>query len=68
MGNILSLEDKALPVRFFANQRIEPINRYTYDSLYQLIEATGWEAGSANRGPAHLEDPAAVANYRQTYR
>ncbi|WP_213152723.1 RHS repeat domain-containing protein [Pseudomonas carnis] len=68
VGNILSLEDKALPVRFFANQRIEPINRYTYDSLYQLIEATGWEAGSANRGPAHLEDPAAVANYRQTYR
>ncbi|MGN8101522.1 RHS repeat domain-containing protein, partial [Pseudomonas sp. 22072] len=68
VGNILSLEDKALPVRFFANQRIEPINRYTYDSLYQLIEATGWEGGSANRGPAHLEDPAAVANYRQTYR
>ncbi len=68
VGNILSLEDKALPVRFYANQRIEPINRYTYDSLYQLIEATGWEAGSANRGPAHIEDPAAVANYRQTYR
>ncbi|CRM45496.1 RHS repeat-associated core domain protein [Pseudomonas sp. 31 R 17] len=68
VGNILSIEDKALPVRFYANQRIEPINRYTYDSLYQLIEATGWEAGSANRGPAHIEDPAAVANYRQTYR
>lgn len=68
VGNILSIEDKALAVRFFANQRIEPINRYTYDSLYQLIEATGWEAGSDNRGPAHLEDPRAVANYRQTYR
>ncbi|MEX5593615.1 RHS repeat domain-containing protein [Pseudomonas orientalis] len=68
VGNILSLEDKALPVRFFGNQRIEPISRYTYDSLYQLIEATGWEAGSANRGPAQQEDPAAAANYRQTYR
>ncbi|WP_460131348.1 RHS repeat domain-containing protein [Pseudomonas sp. S1_E04] len=68
VGNILSLEDKALPTRYFANQRIEPINRYVYDSLYQLIEATGWEAGTQNRGPAHLEDPAAVANYRQTYR
>lgn len=68
VGNILNIEDKALPVRFFANQCIEPIKRYTYDSLYQLIEATGWEAGSENRGPAQLEDPNAVANYRQTYR
>lgn len=68
VGNILSIEDKALPTRYFANQRVEPINRYVYDSLYQLIEATGWEAGSQNRGPAHLEDPAAVANYRQAYR
>lgn len=66
-GNILSIEDKALPMRFFANQCIEPIKRYVYDSLYQLTEATGWEAGSASRGPAHLEDPCAVANYRQTY-
>lgn len=68
VGNILSIEDKALPVRYFANQRIEPINRYGYDSLYQLIEATGWEAGSANKGPSSIEDPQAVANYRQTYR
>ncbi|WP_321837521.1 RHS repeat-associated core domain-containing protein [Pseudomonas kulmbachensis] len=68
VGNILSIEDKALPVRFFANQRIEPINRYTYDSLYQLIEATGWESGSDNQGPDQIEDPQAVANYRQTYR
>lgn len=68
VGNILSIEDKALPVRFFANQRVEPVKRYTYDSLYQLIEATGWEAGSDNRGPAHLEDARAVAEYRQLYR
>lgn len=68
VGNILSIEDKALPIRYFANQRIEPINRYGYDSLYQLIEATGWEAGSANKGPSSIEDPQAVANYRQTYR
>ena len=67
VGNILSIDDQALPARFFANQRIEPVNRYVYDSLYQLIEARGWEAGSANRGPDHLEDPKAVANYRQTY-
>ncbi|WP_083236342.1 RHS repeat domain-containing protein [Pseudomonas sp. S3E12] len=68
VGNILSIEDKALPVRFFANQRIESITRYIYDSLSQLIAATGWETGSDNRGPAHREAPRAVANYRQAYR
>jgi insecticidal toxin complex protein TccC len=70
MGNVLSIEDKALPERYFANQRIEPISRFIYDSLSQLIEAFGWEAGSANQGPASVgrADPAAVSNYHQTYR
>jgi insecticidal toxin complex protein TccC len=68
VGNVLSIEDAALPIRFFANQRIEPINRYRYDSLYQLIEANGWEAGAANRGPSSSADAAAVGNYHQTYR
>lgn len=61
-GNVLSIEDKALPVRYFANQRIEPISRFTYDSLYQLSEASGWEAGAGDGGPT------AIANYWQTYR
>ncbi|WP_242485117.1 RHS repeat domain-containing protein [Pseudomonas sp. TH39(2020)] len=69
MGNVLSIEDKALPVRYFANQRIEPISRFNYDSLYQLIEAFGWEAGGPNQGPESVgrADPAAVSNYHQTY-
>jgi len=69
MGNVLSIEDKAQPVRYFANQRIDPISRFVYDSLYQLIEAFGWEAGGPNQGPQSVgrTDPAAVANYRQTY-
>jgi insecticidal toxin complex protein TccC len=70
MGNVSSIEDKAMPVRYFANQRIEPVSRFTYDSFYQLIEATGWEAGVASQGPASVGrfDPAAFSNYRQTYR
>ncbi|WP_339100516.1 RHS repeat-associated core domain-containing protein [Pseudomonas atacamensis] len=62
MGNVLSIEDQALPVRWFANQRVEPVSRYRYDSLCQLIHATGWEAGAAGGGPT------AVANYSQSYR
>ena len=69
VGNVLSIEDAALPIRYFANQRVEPVKSYIYDSLYQLIRATGWEAGSSNRGPDfnRFEDPSAVANYQQTY-
>ncbi|KPU61878.1 RHS repeat-associated core domain protein [Pseudomonas fluorescens] len=69
VGNVLSIEDAALPIRHFANQRIEPVNRYAYDSLSQLIEATGWEAGGPNKGPqfSPLDDPVPRANYRQTY-
>lgn len=62
MGNVTSIEDQALPVRWFANQRIEPVSRYRYDSLYQLSHATGWEAGVGGGGPT------AVANYSQNYR
>ena len=69
VGNVLSIEDGALPIRYFANQRIEPINSYGYDSLSQLVEARGWEAGTVNKGPqfSTLDDPAPRTNYRQTY-
>jgi RHS repeat-associated protein len=70
VGNVLSIEDAALPIRYFANQRIEPTSHYRYDSFSQLIEATGWEAGGSNKGPqfATFDDPAACANFRQQYR
>jgi len=69
MGNVLSIEDKALSVRYFNNQRIEPVSRFIYDSLYQLSVASGWEAGAASQGPASVgrNDPAALSNYQQTY-
>ncbi|XXE60199.1 RHS repeat protein [Pseudomonas sp. R1-18] len=74
VGNILHIEDTAQPVRFFANQRVEPVSRYTYDTLYQLIEATGREVNTgASHGPAlpALQtlppDPNRVSRYTQTY-
>ncbi|WP_085690591.1 MULTISPECIES: RHS repeat domain-containing protein [unclassified Pseudomonas] len=69
MGNVLNIEDKALPIRYFANQRIEPVSRFEYDSLYQLIKASAWEADTVNQGPQSMGriDPAAISNYQQTY-
>jgi len=73
VGNVIRIEDRAQPTRFFANQRIEPVSSYQYDTLYQLIEATGREAATVNHGPAFPEfqspaDPTQLANYTQIYR
>ncbi|PHN17638.1 RHS repeat-associated core domain-containing protein [Pseudomonas sp. ICMP 561] len=74
VGNIEQIEDAAQPMRFFANQRIEPISRYRYDTLYQLIEATGREVKTdASHGPALPDlqnlppDPNQIASYTQSY-
>ncbi|WP_297835978.1 RHS repeat domain-containing protein [Pseudomonas sp.] len=72
VGNVLAIEDAAQFTRFFANQKIEPISTYQYDTLYQLVKATGWEAVTVNHGPVFPDfqtslDPSQLANYTQTY-
>jgi insecticidal toxin complex protein TccC len=70
-GNIVGIEDRALPVRFFKNQRIEALRTFGYDTLGQLISATGWEADKAASYPASgyraSNDANAVVNYREGY-
>ncbi|WP_433861179.1 RHS repeat-associated core domain-containing protein [Pseudomonas thivervalensis] len=51
VGNVTHLEDKAQPVQFGSNQRIEASSTFTYDSLYQLISATGREAAGLTSPP-----------------
>ncbi|UZE12248.1 RHS repeat domain-containing protein [Pseudomonas sp. B21-053] len=73
VGNIVELEDKSQAAIHFNSQRIEPINCYRYDSLYQLVEAKGWEVATPSHGPAlpgflHLPlDPNQRRNYTQTF-
>ncbi|WP_223448755.1 MULTISPECIES: RHS repeat-associated core domain-containing protein [Pseudomonas] len=74
VGNITEITDAALPIQHFANQRIEPVRRFTYDTLYQLISATGWECASPSLGPALPEwqpfgppDASRWSNYSETY-
>ncbi|NEQ66043.1 MAG: hypothetical protein F6K21_11180, partial [Symploca sp. SIO2D2] len=43
VGNITQIWDKAWETVFNNNQQVEPVSKYTYDSLYRLIEATGRE-------------------------
>ena len=80
VGNITAIEDKAIPIDFFANAVIEPLSEYTYDALYRLAQATGRENNAAinfgdcdnwnDRSFMHQMnhgDPMAVRNYTQRY-
>lgn len=73
VGTILSIEDKALPIRFFKNQRIDSLSEFEHDSLYQLISATGREVAQLPSGLSMLgqyrnpSDPNALVNYREEY-
>ncbi|MDF7795144.1 RHS repeat domain-containing protein [Pseudomonas syringae] len=75
VGNVLLVNDASQPDRYCDNQLIEPISHYRYDTLYQLIEATGREVrNGASHGPAlpglqplPTLDPCQVSNYRQNY-
>ncbi|MCW1244450.1 RHS repeat protein [Pseudomonas sp. SAICEU22] len=72
VGNILSIRDTTRDTRFFRNQKIEPVQSYVYDSLYQLIKATGWQRIGSHNGPQEPvfvspPDPGQLENYRQVY-
>lgn len=73
VGNIIRLEDRAQPIRHFNNRKLEPINDYRYDSLYQLVEARGLEVVTPGYGPELpvLQptplDPAQLRPYTQTF-
>ncbi|EJM59204.1 RHS repeat domain-containing protein [Pseudomonas sp. GM48] len=72
-GNIVELQDLSQAVSHFNNQRIDPINRYRYDSLYQLVEARGWEVSQPSHGPTLPTllptplDPNQRRNYTQCF-
>lgn len=72
VGNITCLSDAADLVHYHRNQKIEPNNRYVYDSLYRLIEASGRQLRKIAGGPQLPEfqsalDPGQRENYTRIY-
>ncbi|SER47221.1 insecticidal toxin complex protein TccC [Pseudomonas sp. NFACC02] len=73
VGNIVRVEDLATSSTA-RNINADPASLYRYDSLYQLVEATGREVKTGfSHGPALpdqqplLPDPNQLTNYTQTY-
>jgi len=53
IGNITHIDDKAQQAVYFRNRRVDPHAAYTYDAIYQLVEATGREhLGQTAGGPS----------------
>jgi len=79
VGNITSLDDRAQPVLYYANQEIRARATYRYDGLYRLTEATGREhsdqagGGDQRRAPdgyapvGDPDDPQRLRMYTQRY-
>ncbi|WP_256664686.1 RHS repeat domain-containing protein [Pseudomonas sp. SZ57] len=72
VGNVIRVDDRALPA-ISKGQRIDSVSTYRYDTLYQLIEASGREWAVVNHGPVlpgfqSPADPSTLADYTQTYR
>jgi insecticidal toxin complex protein TccC len=74
VGNIECIEDLSQPVQWFAQQRIQAVSTYIYDTLYQLTSASGRENASQTIRPdlPRLEifgakDDSRWRNYTQTY-
>lgn len=74
VGNVTRHEDRSVATRYYANRRIDPINTFEYDTLYQLIQATGRERIGAGMGPQLPEliglgsaDPSLIGTYTRRY-
>jgi RHS repeat-associated protein len=71
VGNIAHIQDDAQQTIYFRNQRAEPSNDYTYDSLYRLIQASGREhlgqQAAGDRNPPTAPDAFNMFHTRQDH-
>ncbi|WP_336769002.1 RHS repeat domain-containing protein [Pantoea endophytica] len=74
-GNVLKILNNAEHTRFWRSQKVVPENAYVYDSLYQLVSATGREMANAGQqgssSPSATvplpNDSSAFTNYTRSY-
>ncbi|WP_367372712.1 RHS repeat-associated core domain-containing protein [Pseudomonas lini] len=69
MGNITRILDHAFITSHFGNQRVDGHREFSYDSLYQLITATGYDDAPPSDLPGRPVPtaPDDRRNYTQTY-
>ncbi|WPN98397.1 RHS repeat-associated core domain-containing protein [Pseudomonas sp. MUP55] len=74
VGNAVEIVDAAQPVQWSSNAQVRAVSRYEYDTLYQLIRASGRENAHNSAGPGlprrvtfGAADDSQWRNYTRTY-
>ena len=75
VGNVVLVHNDAQATQFWRNQKVVPQNTYLYDSLYQLVQASGRQMASISQQSSTLPSPliplpvddSAYTNYTRTY-
>ncbi|WLG89279.1 RHS repeat domain-containing protein [Pseudomonas cucumis] len=69
VGNITRILDRVFTPSHFANQRVDGHREFSYDSLYRLHSASGYDDGPPSDIPGQPQptDPNDRRNYTQTY-
>lgn len=69
VGNITRIDDHAFASSWFANQLVDGHRDFSYDSLYRLISASGYDDGPLSDIPGLPQptDPKNRLNYTQIY-
>jgi insecticidal toxin complex protein TccC len=69
VGNTTRILDHAFSPSHFANQRIDGHREFSYDSLYRLVQASGYDDALPSDIPGlpQPNDPADRRNYARTY-
>jgi insecticidal toxin complex protein TccC len=69
VGNIRRIVDHTFIPSHFANQRVDGDRQFSYDSLYRLVQASGYDDGPPVDSPGlpHPTDPADRRNYTRRY-
>jgi insecticidal toxin complex protein TccC len=69
VGNITRILDHTFTPTYFANQRVDGARDFSYDSLYRLLSASGYDDAVPRDNPGRPQptDPNDRRNYVQTY-
>ncbi|QMU63859.1 MAG: hypothetical protein GKR88_05840 [Flavobacteriaceae bacterium] len=65
VGNITSVKDEAVATSYYKNQQIDALRTFTYDTIYQLTQATGRENDSNSTSSVIPDDPTIPINTNQ---
>ncbi|AZF13568.1 RHS repeat domain-containing protein [Pseudomonas sp. R3-18-08] len=74
VGNVIKIVDAAQPIQWSSNAQVMAVSHYQYDTLYQLVRASGREnahnsagSGLPRRATFGAADDSQWRNYTRTY-